>query len=221
MGLGCSTMRLIFIGPPGVGKGTQSALFASRMGIFTLSSGEIFRKEIEAQTDLGRLAQRYIQHGELVPNGVTIEMMAKRLREPEVRKKGFILDGFPRTIKQAEALEEILADLEMPLETVVSLEVNDQLIVDRLKDRLGCTKCGENYNSKSKPPTRDRFCDKCNSPLMVRSDDQPETIRERLRIFRENTADVVDYYDKAGLLKRVDSSRDPEQVYQDILTSIK
>ena len=214
-------MRLIFIGPPGVGKGTQSALFASRMGIFTLSSGEIFRKEIDAQTDRGRLAQSYIRHGDLVPNGVTIEMMAKRLREPEVRKKGFILDGFPRTIRQAEALEEILTELDMPLESVVSLEVDVQLIVDRLKDRLGCTKCGENYNSKSKPPTRDGFCDKCNSPLMVRSDDQPEAIRNRLESFRDETAPVVDFYENLGLLRRVDSSRDPEQVYQDILTSIK
>lgn len=191
------------------------------MGIFTLSSGEIFRKEIEAETDLGRLAKRYIQHGELVPNGVTIEMMAKRLREPEVRKKGFILDGFPRTIKQADALQEILAELEMPIEQVVSLEVKDDLIVSRLSGRMGCTKCGEIYHSTGKPPTRDGFCDKCNSPLMVRSDDQPETILERLRIFRENTADVVEYYDKLGLLKRVDSSRDPEVVYQDILASIK
>lgn len=214
-------MRLIFIGPPGVGKGTQSALFASRMGIFTLSSGEIFRKEIEAETDLGRLAKRYIQHGELVPNGVTIEMMAKRLREPEVRKKGFILDGFPRTVKQAVALQEILLDLDMPIEQVISLEVKDELIVNRLSGRMGCTKCGEIYHSTNKPPTRDGFCDKCNSPLMVRSDDQPETIRERLRSFRENTADVVEYYDKLGLLKRVDSSRDPEVVYQDILSSIK
>ncbi len=211
-------MRLILIGPPGVGKGTQSALLASRKGLIPLSSGEIFRKEIEAQTDLGRLAQRYIQHGELVPNGVTIEMMAKRLREPEMRKKGFILDGFPRTVRQADALEEITAELDLPIQVVISLEADENLIVNRLSGRLGCTKCGEQYNSQSKPPKRDGFCDVCNSPLVVRADDQPETIRERLRIFKETTADVVGYYEKTGLLKRVDSSRDPEVVHQEIIS---
>jgi adenylate kinase len=214
-------MRLILIGPPGVGKGTQAALLGSRLGLFTLSSGEIFRKEIEAQTDLGRLAQRYIQHGELVPNGVTIEMMAKRLREPEVRKKGFILDGFPRTVKQADALTEILEELEMPLDGVVSLEAPDELIVKRLSGRMGCTKCGAIYHSLNKPPLREGYCDVCNSPIVVRSDDHPDTIRERLRVFRENTAPLVDYYGERGMLSRVDSTRDPEEVYRDILGTKK
>mgnify|MGYP001553008930 CR=1 FL=1 len=164
-------MRIILIGPPGVGKGTQAALLQSRKGVHTLSSGEIFRREIEAQTDLGRLAQRYISHGELVPNGVTIEMMAKRLREPEIRKAGFILDGFPRTVKQADALQEILADLDMPLQRVFSLQAPDELIVNRLSGRMGCTKCGAIYHSVNKPPTREGYCDVCNSPIVVRSDD--------------------------------------------------
>jgi adenylate kinase len=214
-------MRLILIGPPGVGKGTQAALLGSRLGVFTLSSGEIFRKEIEAQTDLGRLAQRYIQHGELVPNGVTIEMMAKRLREPEMRRKGFILDGFPRNIKQADALAEILSELDLPLDGVVSLEAPDELIVRRLSGRMGCTKCGAIYHSLNKPPLRIGLCDNCNSPVMVRSDDQAETIRERLRVFRENTAPLVEYYGAQGNLSRIDSTRDPEEVYRDILATKK
>lgn len=212
-------MKILLIGPPGVGKGTQAALLGSRLGLFTLSSGEIFRKEIEAQTDLGRLAQRYIQHGELVPNGVTIEMMAKRIREPEVRKKGFILDGFPRTVKQADALGEILEELEMKLDAVISLEAPDELIVRRLSGRMGCTKCGAIYHSLNKPPMRDGFCDNCNSPIVVRSDDLPETIRERLRVFRENTAPVIDYYRDKGLFRAVDSTRDPEEVYKDIINN--
>lgn len=210
-------MRIILIGPPGVGKGTQAALLAGRKGVHTLSSGEIFRREIEAQTDLGRLAQRYISHGELVPNGVTIEMMAKRLREPEVRKLGFILDGFPRTVKQADALQEILEDLEMPLQRVFSLHAPDELIVNRLSGRMGCTKCGAIYHSVNKPPTREGYCDVCNSPIVVRSDDQPDTIRERLRVFRENTAPVVEYYSERGILTIVDATRDAEEVYKDIV----
>ena len=210
-------MRLILIGPPGVGKGTQSALLTSRLGMKALSSGDIFRKEIEAETDLGRLAKRYIDHGELVPNGVTIEMMAKRLRDADVRRSGFVLDGFPRTVKQAEALDEILAEMEMQLDKVVSIEVPEELIVRRLTGRMGCTKCGEIYHSINKPPHREGLCDKCNSPLFVRSDDQPDTIRERLRIFRESTEPVIEFYEQAGYLQRVDGSVGPEETYRHIV----
>lgn len=214
-------MRLVLIGPPGVGKGTQAALLSSRLGAFPLSSGEIFRKEIEAQTDLGRLANSYIRHGELVPNGVTIEMMAKRLREPDVRKKGFILDGFPRTTRQADALDEMLEEMELPLQAVVSLEAPPELIVKRLSGRMGCTKCGAIYHSVNKPPRREGFCDVCNSPIVVRSDDQAETIRERLRVFKETTAPVVDHYLQKQMLTRIDSTQDPEEVYTAILAAIK
>ena len=156
-------MRIILVGPPGVGKGTQAALLETRLGVKPLSSGMIFRSEIEAETDLGRLAKSYIERGELVPNGVTIEMMAKRLRSDEVRKKGFILDGFPRTVRQAEALEHVLTEMDMHLEKVVSIEIDENLLVERLSGRLGCTKCGEIYHQVSKPPLREGLCDKCNS----------------------------------------------------------
>ena len=206
-------MRIILIGPPGVGKGTQSALLVKRLGVHQLSSGEIFRREIEANSDLGRLAQRYLSHGELVPNGVTIEMMAKRIREPEVVEAGFVLDGFPRTLKQAIALEEILGELGQHLEKVVSLEAPEELIVSRLSGRLGCTRCGEIYHAVNKPPKREGLCDKCDGPLFVRQDDLPETIRERLRVFREKTAPVVEYYAEKGLLERISGSLDPEETY--------
>lgn len=209
-------MRLILIGPPGVGKGTQSALLTARLGLVALSSGEIFRREIEAKTDLGRLAERYIKNGELVPNGVTIEMMAKRLRDIQSIKKGFVLDGFPRTVKQADALQDILQEMELKLDKVVSLEAPDDLIVTRLSGRLGCTKCGAIYNSRNKPPKRDMICDVCNSPLFVRQDDLPETIRERLRTFHENTQPVVGYYETRGLLTRVNGTLDPEEAYRQI-----
>jgi adenylate kinase len=213
-------VRIILIGPPGVGKGTQSALLAQRLGVRALSSGEIFRREIEAETDLGRLAKRYIDHGELVPNGVTVEMMAKRLRSDDVRKHGFVLDGFPRTVKQAEALDEIMEEMDETIKEVVSLEVDDEIIVHRLSGRLGCTKCGEIYHSTNKPPKREDICDKCNGPLFVRSDDHPDAIRERLRVFRENTLPVIEYYERRGVLRRIDASVDPEVTYRQIVEGI-
>jgi len=211
------SLRLVLIGPPGVGKGTQSALLTARLGLRALSSGEIFRREIEAETDLGRLAKRYIDHGELVPNGVTIEMMAKRLRAEDTRKHGFVLDGFPRTVKQAEALDELLFEMEMELDKVVSIDVPEDIVVNRLSGRIGCTKCGELYHARNKPPKRDGLCDRCNGPLFVRSDDQEETILERLRVFREQTTPVIEYYAKTGSLERVDGSVGPEETYAQIV----
>lgn len=210
-------MRIVLIGPPGVGKGTQAALLEERLGVKTLSSGVIFRSEMEAETDLGRLAKSYIERGELVPNGVTIEMMGKRIRSEDVRRKGFILDGFPRTVRQAEALDKMLEEMEMPLERVISLEVPDQKVISRLAGRMGCTKCGEIYHQESKPPLREGLCDKCNNPILIRQDDRPETIKERLRVFHENTAPVIEYYESRGILKRVDGSGKPEVVYKQIV----
>jgi len=214
-------MRLILIGPPGVGKGTQSALLTSRLGLKQISSGEIFRREIEAETDLGRLAKRYIDHGELVPNGVTIEMMAKKLRADDTRKHGFVLDGFPRTVRQSEALDELLFEMEMDLDKVVSIEVPMEIIVHRLSGRIGCTKCGEIYHSRNKPPKREGLCDRCNGPLFVRSDDHEDSVRERLRQFQEKTAPVIEYYERTGSLQRVDGSVGPEETYSQIIEPVK
>lgn len=213
-------VRLIFLGAPGVGKGTQSNLLQTRLGLLPLSSGMIFRGEIEAQTDLGRLAQSYIQHGQLVPNGVTIEMMFKRLRSDEVRKHGFILDGFPRTLRQAVALDELLAEMETPLTEVIELSVADDILMSRLSGRLGCTKCGEIYHSVTKPPLREGLCDRCNSPLFVRSDDKPEAIRERLKVFHETIEPLRQFYAKEGLLATLEAGDDPEELYQRIVQTI-
>ncbi len=213
-------IRIVLIGPPGVGKGTQSALIEQRLGAIPLSSGMIFRAEMEAETDLGQLAKSYIDRGELVPNGVTIQMMTKRLRGEEVRQKGFILDGFPRTVRQAEALDLELIKIGTPLLMVISLVVNPEVVVERLSGRIGCTKCGEIYHSTSKPPMREGFCDRCNGPLIIRQDDKPETIRERLRVFSESTAPVIDHYAQQGIVKEVDAALSPEDVYSQILESL-
>lgn len=192
-------------------------MLEERMGMKPLSSGVIFRAEIDAETDLGRLAKSYIDRGELVPNGVTIEMMGKRIRSEEIRRKGFILDGFPRTVRQAEALDKMLEDMEMPLDKVVSIEVPQETIVRRLSGRMGCTKCGEIYHKDTKPTKREGLCDKCNGPVLIRQDDQPETVRERLRVFYESTAPVIDYYEERGILVRVDGDGQPEHVYKEIV----
>ncbi len=210
-------MRIVLVGPPGVGKGTQSALIEERLGAKVLSSGVIFRREIEAETDLGRLAQSYIKRGELVPNGITIEMMAKRIRAEDVRRSGFVLDGFPRTLRQAEALHELLDEMDQQLDEVVALEIDDETVISRLAGRMGCTKCGEIFHAVNKPPARQDLCDKCNGPLFVREDDRPETIRERLRVFRESTEPVLGFYESGGLLRRVLADRTPEEVYADIV----
>lgn len=213
-------MRIVLVGPPGVGKGTQSELLTEKFGAVPLSSGAIFRSEIEAKTDLGEMAKRYIDQGRLVPNGVTIQMMAKRMRTGEVLKNGFILDGFPRTVDQAVALDQMLADIDQPLDGVISIEVDAEVVVSRLSGRIGCTRCGAIYHKLTKPPKRDWICDQCNSPLFVRDDDQPETIRERLRVFEENTAPVIGHYEALGLVRHIQGDREPEVVFDEIVKSL-
>jgi adenylate kinase len=210
-------MRLILFGPPGVGKGTQSALLHQRLGLIAISSGDIFRREIESETGLGKLALRYIEAGQLVPDQVTIDMMAKRLDQADIRSAGFVLDGFPRTVSQAKALDQILSDLDMPLDKVVFLDVPDEVVTQRLTGRMGCTKCGEIYHAKNKPPKREGLCDKCNGPLFVRKDDQPETIRERLNVYHLQTAPLADYYESLDCLQRVDGYQNPESILEDIV----
>lgn len=209
--------RIVLVGPPGVGKGTLASLLEMRTGAKPLSTGQIFRAEIDADTDLGQLAKSYIDHGHLVPNGVTIQMVVKRLRSDEVRHRGFILDGFPRTLRQAEALTEEMEHQDCTLTAVLSLEVPVDVIIDRLAGRLGCTRCGEIYHATNKPPKREGLCDKCDNVLVVRADDNPDVIRERLESFYRHTQPVVDYYEGRGELRRIDSGRDSSVVLHDVL----
>lgn len=196
-------MRLLLVGPPGVGKGTQAALLEEKYGARQLSSGNIFREELAAESDLGKLAKTYMEKGELVPDEVTIDMMGKHIAAAEESGKGFILDGFPRTVNQAIALDKLFDKMSLVLDKVISLEVDDEEVVQRLSSRICCSKCGEIYNKRNKPPKVEGVCDKCGGELFIRKDDQPETIRERLRVFHETTQPVIDYYDKAGRVLHV------------------
>ncbi|MBL8087213.1 MAG: adenylate kinase [Chthonomonas sp.] len=210
-------MNLILFGPPGVGKGTQSELLDLRLGIKPISSGVIFRQEIEAETDLGRLAKRYIDQGRLVPDHVTIEMMAKRMRSPDLQRKGFALDGFPRTLPQAEKLDTMLDEMGVEITRVISFEVPDETLVKRLSGRMGCTRCGAIYHRDNKPPKRDWVCDVCNSELFVRSDDQPEAIRSRLQVFHDQTQPIIEYYERTRNVLHIDGRQDPEDVYHQVI----
>jgi adenylate kinase len=203
-----------------VGKGTQAALLEQRFGVKQFSSGAIFRQELDANTDLGRLARKYMEAGELVPDDVTIGMMASRLSTDSVKADGFILDGFPRTVEQAAALDKLLAELGTPLDAVVSIEIDDEIVVGRLSGRLSCPQCGEIFHRDSKPPMRDMFCDNCGGALSIRKDDVPETIRERLKTFHANTAPVVGYYERTGKLVRVDGALSAEGVFTSLVAKL-
>jgi adenylate kinase len=211
---------VVLIGPPGVGKGTQATLLQDKMGALQLASGDIYRKEIEAQTELGKTAKNYVEQGQLVPDSVTINMMRGALGKREVKEKGFILDGFPRTVEQAKSLDEMLKELEMPLTAVISIDVPDEVVVERISGRLTCPHCNRMYHVKARPPKQAGVCDVCGTQLVVRKDDNPETIRERLKTFHQNTKPVIDYYRSTNRLLSVDGSLSPEQVYQQIVDKL-
>lgn len=214
-------MRILLIGPPGVGKGTQASMLTQKTGTPAFASGDIFRAELREQTELGKLAKSYMDRGELVPDDVTIQMMLSRIDTCETHMSGFILDGFPRTVGQAEALDAILAKNGTPLDAVVSLEVDDEVVVDRLGGRWIAPISGEVYHIRNRPPKVPGKCDVSGEDLIQRDDDKPETIRERLRIFHGNTAPVVEYYEKTGLLRRIEADQSVEAVQAAILEAVK
>lgn len=213
-------MRILLIGPPGVGKGTQAARLQAKTGAVPLASGDIFRAELRNESELGKLAKSYMDKGDLVPDDVTIRMMEGRLLDPKVKECGFILDGFPRTVPQALALDNLLEKLGFSLEKVVALDIDDEDVLQRLGGRRTCPNCGEIFHIKTRPPKINDVCDKCGGELIVRLDDQPDTIRERLEVFHRNTEPVEKYYEDKGMLRHVDGEQTPDQVFQSILDAL-
>jgi adenylate kinase len=205
--------NIVLVGPPGVGKGTQASLLNQRRGLVHLASGDIFRQEISSGSDLGRLAKEFIDQGKLVPDDVTIGMMEARFTTEHVKSAGFVLDGFPRTVAQGEALDCKLAELGLSLSAVLSLEVPDEDLVQRLGGRRVCEHCGEVFHVIYRPPKIQAFCDVCGNDLVVRSDDKEETIRKRLEVFHLRTEPVLAYYEQSGRLQRVPASGSIEDVY--------
>ena len=196
-------MKLILLGAPGAGKGTQSEIIAKRLSIPIISTGNILKEAVRNNTQLGQAAKAYMDAGQLVPDEVIISILNERLADDDCAD-GFILDGVPRTIEQAEALDA----MGIEVDRVISLEVEDEIIMDRMAGRRVCAACGSSYHISYKRPAQEGVCDRCGGELVIRSDDKPETVAERLRVYHEITERLKDYYSRAGKLREVKGSQD-------------
>lgn len=212
-------MRIVLLGPPGAGKGTQAKLMQKTIGIPHISTGDLLRAAVDGQSELGRAAQDYMERGELVPDGLVIDMIDHRLQQ-NGGVPGFMLDGFPRTVAQAEALEEMLASQHVGLDHVLSLEVPREQIVRRLSGRRTCRQCGAMYHAELDPPTRSDVCDRCGGTLFQREDDREDTIRARLDVYDRATAPLTAFYRTRGLLREIDGTGSTSDVHHRILRRV-
>ncbi|MEW8976852.1 MAG: adenylate kinase [Symbiobacterium sp.] len=213
-------MHIILMGPPGAGKGTQAARLAEQEVIPHISTGDIFRANMQQGTPLGKLAKEYVDAGKYVPDDVTNAMVKERLAQPDC-VKGFILDGYPRTPDQARALEGMLADLGLTLDAVINIAVPDELLVDRAVGRRVCRSCGATYHVKYNPPSREGVCDRCGGELYQRSDDQAEKVAVRLSLYHNQTAPLLQFYAEQGLVRTVNGDQPMEKVTADIKEAVK
>ena len=205
------SLNLVLLGPPGAGKGTQAKRLSGEFSLSHLSSGAILRAERSAGTELGEQVREYMDSGKLVPDDIIIRVMVSRLGDEEV-SKGYILDGFPRTVAQAKALDESLAEIAQQLDAVISLQADASVIVPRLTGRRSCPKCGAIYHLQTMPPKVDEMCDHCNVKLEHRSDDTEEVVKQRLQTYAELTEPLIAYYRQKGVLKEIDGNGTPEEI---------
>ncbi len=208
-------MNLILLGPPGSGKGTQAKLIVEKYGIPQISTGDMLREAVAKGTELGKEAKKYMDAGQLVPDEVVIGIVKERLQEPDC-EKGFILDGFPRTIPQAEALDKMLEELGKKIDAVINIQVPEEEVVKRIVNRRTCRKCGAVYHLIYNPPKEDNKCDKCGGELYQRDDDKEETVRQRYKVYKEQTEPLVEYYAKKGVLYNIDGTKSIEEVFNEI-----
>lgn len=213
-------MKMILLGPPGAGKGTQAKMLTDEFGIPQISTGDILRAAVKEGTPMGVKAKSFMDAGGLVPDEVVIGIVTERLQKPDC-DSGFILDGFPRTVPQADALGENLQNLDKNLDAVISLEVDIEALVERLTGRRTCKDCGRGYHISFDSPKVDGVCDACGGVLFQRDDDQEETIRKRLDVYNEQTSPLTDYYASAGLLKSLDGMQQIDRVQQQLLELLK
>jgi adenylate kinase len=208
-------LRTILLGPPGAGKGTQAERIIAKYNIPHISTGDIFRENIKKGTELGKKAQEYMNKGELVPDDLVCEIATTRLLEDDC-KNGFLLDGFPRTVYQAQKLDEFLAAHDSKLDKVIDLEVGEDELMRRITGRRVCKDCGATYHVVNFPPEVPGKCDKCGGVLIQRSDDNEETAKNRIAVYKEQTEPLIDYYEKAGNIVHVDGSISPENTFSQI-----
>jgi adenylate kinase len=213
-------VRLVLVGPPGAGKGTQAQYIAQARSIPAISTGDIFRANVRGGTELGLLAKRYMDAGDLVPDEVTIEMVRHRLAEDDAAK-GFLLDGFPRTVPQAETLEDLLSSMASKLDVVLELVVDDDEVVQRLSGRRTCRNCGHIWHVEFDPPAEEGVCDRCGGELFQRDDDRPATIRHRLEVYADQTAPLVGFYAARGILVGIDATGPVDDVTERALETLR
>lgn len=212
-------MRIVFLGPPGAGKGTQAETISKEKKLPHISSGNLLRDAVESGTATGIHARQYIDTGQLVPDQIVVDIIRDRILKNDC-KNGFILDGFPRTLSQAKVLDEMLKNLGNKLDVVFYFIVSKESIVHRLSGRRICNTCGANYHIKFVPPAVDGICDKCGGKLYQRADDKMETVQERIKVYREQTEDLIAYYKKNRILKEIESETNIETIAKNILSAI-
>ncbi len=209
-------MRIIMLGAPGAGKGTQAKKMAEKYGIPHISTGDIFRANIKNNTELGKKAKTYMDQGLLVPDELTCDLVVDRIQQEDA-VNGYVLDGFPRTIPQAECLTDALNKLGSKIDFAIDVNVPDENIVNRMSGRRACLKCGATYHVVYAAPDTEGICDTCGDELVLREDDKPETVQKRLNVYHEQTQPLIDYYTKQGVLKTVDGTKNLEEVFQEIV----
>ena len=208
-------MNIVLMGPPGAGKGTQAEFIKKEYPIPHISTGDMFRDAVNRETELGKEAKKYMDAGKLVPDTVTIGIVEQRLAEDDC-KTGFLLDGFPRTTVQAEALDRVLSNTSKKIDVAINITVPNEILIKRLSGRVSCKECKVVYNLQSNPSNTEGICDKCGGELIQRSDDQGETVAERLKVYQEQTNPLVAYYSRQNVLQEIDGNRESNLVFADI-----
>lgn len=213
-------MKAVLLGPPGAGKGTQAAKLVEKYGIPQISTGDIFRKNIKEGTALGKKAQEYMNAGELVPDELVVDLVVDRLSQDDC-KNGYLLDGFPRTIFQAQELDKYLSENNQELDAVLNFEVGHDTLIERLTGRRVCKECGAGYHIKGLPPKKEGICDKCGGELEQRKDDTAATAENRIAVYKESTAPLIDYYKENGKLMNFNAEQDHTVVFKEIVEAIE